>query len=438
MTFTLQKRLKEEYRCASHPPTCKRSAALMASTTAVSAAAMQDISQPVSVAVRLPTELLGTVFEHLAADHRSLASAARTCRAWTPPAIRVLWRAPLPAALLCVTGEQPQQQRRRDMYGAAVRTLAIHEDAAPLDRTADWCFPVLRSLHYDFTAAPQQPRALEQFLGRCGPLLVAAAVGQNSSGLFSFTMPRISPGNICTECNDDTRVSLSGDTLACFARHAVSLRSFTSQAHVSRDAVAQCLAAISAATNGAHGFRRLENMAVTVTADAVPALVTLIGHSPLASLRLSLTCRESRQPFFALLSRLHHLRELYVWRWLWDRLDAEDFVQLRHVAPQLQSLRLEASRWPNVNDRIPPVTDSDLEAVVSRFPELRRLSLSFGGHLTPAALRIVGERCRRLRTMRLPVPCDIAALECSAEAVLFPDLREMHVEFPVAHHDEGE
>ncbi len=112
---------------------------------------------------RVPPEIWEAVLEHLAKSPGGLARAARALRSLFEPATRVLWRSASARALLSVSDAQ-----RRQLYGRAVRTLLVIEADEPLDM-ADWRFPGLRTVCYDFYTAPQRPGALEQLLQRCRP-----------------------------------------------------------------------------------------------------------------------------------------------------------------------------------------------------------------------------------------------------------------------------
>ncbi len=150
------------------PDDVDKPSSVVATTSVASFFASTRLSPPILPAVRRqPPEIWDAVFEHLADDRRSLAYAARTCRAFTLSAVRVLWRAPLASALLCVSGAE-----RREMYGRAIRTLAIEEGPEPY-QLDHWRFPAVHTLEYNFLQWPQRLSVLA--VGNIGfPGLLAA------------------------------------------------------------------------------------------------------------------------------------------------------------------------------------------------------------------------------------------------------------------------
>ncbi len=92
-------------------------------TVALLAAASPEMpAMPPHRALLLPEVLLAT-FEQLDGA-APLAAAAGVCRAWFGPAVHLLWRAPAPSALHCVSNAA-----RCGLYGAAIRLLAVYDYA---------------------------------------------------------------------------------------------------------------------------------------------------------------------------------------------------------------------------------------------------------------------------------------------------------------------
>ncbi len=216
--------------------------------------------------LRQPPEIMDAVFEHLANDRRSLAFAARTCRAWFASAARVLWRAPLAPALRCVSGAE-----RRQMYGRAMRKLAIHEGTEALG-LADWHFPAVHSLQHGYEVSPQRPHVLAMLLERCDPQkLTRVDVGWNAAcKVFFWNLAFKS--NRCNTCRGSTG-RIAGKMLLCLARRA-GLLELSSLTHVSRSAVEYCLRFVAADANPP--FSQLERLYASVSSDAIPAVVTLV------------------------------------------------------------------------------------------------------------------------------------------------------------------
>jgi hypothetical protein len=317
---------------------------------------------------------------------------------------------------------------RREFFGRAVRTLSYYEGAEASD-FREWRFPAARTLCYDYDAAPQRPLFLERLLQRSGPHTLTRADVCRTPRRAIWSALTIPSENTCIPCSGPWNISASGPTLMCFARQA-GLLEFSCGAHIPRCAVDFCHGAVAACSVVERPFGKLQTFSATVSDRAVPGLVALLAHAPLSVLDLQLACSDRWEPFFAYIVRLATLQHLCITRSSWYRLEAEEFVQLGRLPCTLQTLRLDSTTPPERTGNRKTLTVERLDTVLSHLPQLQTLQLSFGGGFTPNALRIIGERCRRMASVAVHVRCNIAALERSSETVIFPELELLAVKFP--------
>jgi hypothetical protein len=361
------------------------------------------------------------VLEHLADDRKTLAAAARVCRAWFPLAVSRLWQEP-PATEI----DDVCSAERCRLYGRAVRLLAANEwTANVLKQYPKWSFPYARALRLEAPVGGCDSAKLARILRRCGPFLEDVVVGEAEELPY------------CVEAHDDadawdTKVNdnVAKDRHeACMNYAALSrlarlpaLRTLATPTHVVGAAMQRCLRKV------VQPFAQLQKLAVPVVAAEVPDLVALMTISAtLAELDLQILST-GRPPttFIRSLAKLEHLRSLRIWSSGRSLLVAEDFMQLGGLACRLQKLTLDHDEVLHKCQKL-SLTDEHVLAVVSHLPNLVELRINFESKFTGHALRLVGEHCRRLSVLTLHALFDLRALELTSKSVLFPHLTELHL-----------
>jgi hypothetical protein len=142
----------------------------------------QQLQPPRPHYAPLVYDILVTVFEQLEDDQPTLFAAARTCRAWAPAALRVLWRAPQFDALA-----QDLTAERRQILGPMVRHVSLlpgahrwqggMSDALMIVRgVAEWRFPAARTCELAAALIGCMPDRCVALLAPSFGRLVAAAI----------------------------------------------------------------------------------------------------------------------------------------------------------------------------------------------------------------------------------------------------------------------
>ncbi len=200
-------------------------------------------------------------------------------------------------------------------------------------------------------------------------------------------------------------------------------------------AFAAASAAPAALAAPLHAFNKLRHIDSTITPPELPGLVSLFKNFVvLLEVRL-LTPRHTKNwvPMaaspLAALADVARLRELDLNIYNDDtQLMAEDVEGLRALQLGLCKLVLEGDRLT-----APSMTDTDLVAVAARLPDIVNFRVLFGApRSTPDLPLKVGEACRGLARVHLPLSCDAGALEhrraeraTAAVPVVFPRLTKV-------------
>jgi hypothetical protein len=239
---------------------------------------------------------------------------------------------------------------------------------------------------------------------------------------------------ICTDC-----VSFGEKVTGVLMRCCPGLRKFSTAGNISVVGMQGAFAAASAAPAtlkaSLHALNELRHLVITIPPPELLGLVSLYKNCVvLLRLRL-LTPRRTmnRVPMaaspLAALADMARLRELDLNIYDDDaQLTAEDVEGLCALPLGLRKLVLEGDRLT-----APSMTDADLVAVAARLPDLVDLRVLFGApRFTPDLLPKVGEACRGLERLHLPLRCDAGALErwraeraTAAVPVLFPRLTKV-------------
>jgi hypothetical protein len=110
-------------------------------------------------------------------------------------------------------------------------------------------------------------------------------------------------------------------------------------------------------------------------------------------------------------------------------LAASDIVLALRSLSQLRDLRVDS--WDN-RLKIVGFGDSELASLLSAMPYLETSSLDTDCDLTPAAIRVAGECCRRLQWLGLHQRLDLDMLPRLDASItrLFPELRRLRLTSP--------
>ena len=98
-------------------------------------------------------------------------------------------------------------------------------------------------------------------------------------------------------------------------------------------------------------------------------------------------------------------------------------LDFARASKQLEQLELDGENFENI--RVPGITDSDFDSLVSQLPGLRKLGLrlSLNASLSTRSLFSLGARCRALEEFNLGGVFDLS-LHGGIGRVLFPNLRK--------------
>jgi hypothetical protein len=185
------------------------------------------------------------------------------------------------------------------------------------------------------------------------------------------------------------------------------------------------------AASGTRAFSELQHLNITVTLLVVSLLMTFVkGSVTKFELRLSASERAAELSTVTVGSPLVALADMTCLQELsidfCDRdacLTAADVLALCTLLLGLRKLTVEGDFL-----KVPDLTDANVVAVTACLPELveLRVLLATALRLTPDLLPKVGEVCRGLEKLELPLHCEASVLEhwCSSATVpvLFPCL----------------
>jgi hypothetical protein len=425
------------------------------------------------------------ICEHLDGDKPSLYAALRTCRIWAAAATRVLWRAPPFHALR----QKPSDSRH--LYGPVVRRLALPVYSNELYALRDqvqieqWAFPGLRELEVKAgETAFSMFGSLWTVLHKSGGSLVAVVIRscpeQQCSRRFPAKVFRVAHqhsgqgnnvddndnGNGNGDGNDEVtagfglrsvlaelgkglrlttltvEIPVSPTLLRCFVVTAVD----TGAAPLSPTSTtaASTRTGISGRRSGpkeAPAFSRLRHLSVRLRPQAVPALLRSSLTATITSLDIVYLPTFFRGSAVSALSslrnRLTSLSIAFTARYV---LCAGDLAALRAM-PRVTRLRLRDASvtssmhfshgWcPAIDAHC--LTDAALQELLACWPHMVELELACDARLTVAAVRLVGQACRRMQKLRLDgARCNIKDLGKGlhklrlAPQPLFPELESL-------------
>jgi hypothetical protein len=376
----------------------KRAARKRQKTAAAAAAATFAPPSPAQrLALGLP-EICRAIFAHLNSG-AALAAAARMCHAWFAPAVQELWRqVPFEAgALAAVSGV------RTLLYGAAVRELCVRDGSA----LGVWTFPAVRALRFYYHsaagAAVVDAAYFSDVLDRCGGTLELVEVAEAEE---------------LADCRAPVHAKspVKADHLGLLARRA-GLRALHHRGYVRWEALMQAVAGVSSP------FAALSELSLCLRSDAVQAMVTFVGGGASIALLVLRIVPVATAHHWRALSSMTGLRELCI---VWDEehsFTGEELLEFASLPRGLQKLLLLSPYAES-----PTVHQEHWLAVLSNLPKLVALRADVCGDYDGAILRIVGEQCRLIEYVQLQMPCLPWELEQTVEAVLFPHLRELHVD----------
>lgn len=401
-------------------------------------------------------DILLSVFEHLMFDAMTLSRAMRVNSLWASTASHFLWMTVQERQLLTI-----RDRRRQQYYADRIRMLIALPEPAPQKSAFEGVqFPRLRTLSLlsvlptscfqrylvptltELQCSGHLPMELgRQLSERCPHLRhfmygisapfgdAASAEGQLAALLAFFQrcmlpLPAVTLSCIWLDCAESRAVF---EHLAHRAKLVeLSCSAIDSCANVfvagmlPREQRAQHDTATAAASAAVARFADLRSLRMRMSAPQTEGLSRSAAAACLASLRVHVTDNDCARLFAALasLSALAALRLCFVVDGI--RLADNDFGALRQLR-RLRSLALTGATLSTART----LTDAGFSATLQCLPHLECLQLAFAQGalgLSGAALRAVGESCRKLERLDMCGAWDLSCWRDAGITPLFPQL----------------
>ncbi len=405
-----------------------RSASRLGAHNIFSTAALPAPTPP---ALRVPAELLTSIFEQLPA--RDAAAATRVCRFWALIGIAVLWRSP-PEHVL----RQLSTGARR-VYGAAfVAELRLRSRSVGRILAEPW--PRLTSLCVSLTVILAHQQLFCRFVREQGgdvfSLPESSSGGVAHDGSRNIMNPVASFSHEATVATASTRLltsvrigkqtrqshhMLPTDVLVVLARCLALRRLFVDvcvpmQAVLeavngsgANDVVVPTIGPSLTPFDSARIFNQLRHLTILIGAKAAVLLLQHLRATAVSDLRLDLTYREVQDSrctgeLFRVLARFAKLRYLTL---MMPRLSSDEHLPRAADIRTLRALRyLRELRLGKPYVTYPELTEDVLLGLLECMPEIRVLSLEVCCELSGAVVPAIGALCPMLEQLKLPAQLD--------------------------------
>lgn len=395
-----------------------------------------------SWALTLP-EILGSIFDQLENDSRTLVAASLVNQQWFSSATDVLWKATTWENLLRV------HQDRQQIYAAKMTSLSFAGDeAATCDaRFQHLQFSSLKSISLD-AHRPQdgngslyhirqylQP-TLESFAFYGGDLdeqlldHLRSSCWKLQQILIDSPSPKITKEFFCSFISEypslqDVKFMFGMDhlisdelLLRLASRDALSGLAIGRQ--LSQEILDQILAEAPSTP-----FKGLKSLVVNTTAAAVPALVRVFAN--ISSLELNVQDGDG-DVVKHLCYALPGLKRLDLTFSAPTKLAVDDLLALKKLS-RLEFLAIgpdETAENATVDSLDTGFSDADFGDLFSHLPGLRMLDFTVQSSLSAAAaFKSLSQHCRLLEECILPLMFDLETVRSGI--VMFPKLRELGV-----------
>ncbi|KAI5864445.1 hypothetical protein GGS23DRAFT_596078 [Durotheca rogersii] len=364
------------------------------------------------VVVELP-ELLILILGHL--DTYDLTRAIRVNKFWFHWGITLLWANATPVWALAAV----EDRRRRQEYASAICSLYFKGPKCdPYVRFDNLTFDRLSLVSLD-EYNPEYPDrfclhqylqpSLEEFLFYKGTLEEHTLdfMASNCPRLRRLYINRLSSKlslssfqAFVARCSSLAAVTLKyshifTDELFCYLAARRGLESIEWGEMIGTDVLNQIRAQVSVP------FANIQHLSSTITITAVPVLVPLVPN--ITSLEL-------------------HVKPLD------DSFDADiSAAAITSLARLTKLEKLDVTFGSGYSD-ILNFTDTELDQLVRRLPDLKEIALDMPCELSPSALNVLSKHCKMLEQCRMRSLMDLGMLELdSRQDILFPHLKEFEI-----------